>query len=532
MSILGWFRRDAADSPESDDEYTPFSSMFRNILEQLSNAVEEDKEEYPEDSDDMDAFLKVLRYQCKNRYSRQNRNDRQPLDAEGRFFLSKDRMKAYACLLPPDRGGADIDMDGFLADLRYEGICHGILRERAERYVRQKQYLHIFPVALGTPPRHSRSGKIKELFPRRDMTQLEVPADSIIDFGRYDQFQMIRKGEVICQIQQPSVSADGVDVTGKVLASLQGETFRIPMGDYTELTPDGCALVASIDGVLLVKNGRFCVRPQMVIPGNIDNFIGTLRSSGDLYISGNVSGGVSIAADGNIIITGEVRDAHIVCSGSIRVQDGVHGAAEKTFFQVGRQFQAPTIEYAEITTGSDLIAEMIMDSQIVCNGLLNVQGGRGLIVGGNVQASSQIICKRLGNVSGRENRVTVGSLAEQLSEEKHLQDELDSVRATLELLHKNIGYLIMAGTHVSIEQRKLLVTLKEQRTLYEEQEKNLQEKKAALSAAMDTAATTSKIICQEMYPVTFVQIGQKTMQFRKAETECNIHLFNGQIVVR
>ena len=209
MSILDRFV--SRETGEQKKRKPMFPTPTRILYAELDEAAAEIKEEYPEDSRIVDDFLWILKEACRTRHKQALEGELAPMRASPRFFLSPDRLTAYACLLPPENGGEDVALEEFLGDMRYEGIVSGILEEVIPR---KFGYLRIFPVARGRPPQAGEDGQVVELFRRRSHMQLEVQNGSQVDFGEDVQLQPIRKGTVICVIHPPKPGTDGMDVTG------------------------------------------------------------------------------------------------------------------------------------------------------------------------------------------------------------------------------------------------------------------------------------------------------------------------------
>lgn len=503
------------------------------LAAQLQANAAEDQAASPEDAENIKAFALRLN-KLLDRYlvrpdAVQGREGAAlpPADGTACFYLTQDRMKAYACILPPLDGGKETDCAAFWEDLRYEGVSQGILKDQVTKAVESRRYLHIFQVARGTAPVDGVDGQISDLFERREAFHLEAAEDALVEFGGGTPIQAVRKGEIICRIQPPTQGTDGVDVTGQTLPCLAGAAIQAPAGKNTALSEDGQFLLAQIDGAVAMENSMFHVKPLMVIPVDL-NGGGPLRVTGDLYIAGNVGQDAQVEATGDVIVAGAVQKAKIISTGgSVRVQRGIREGEAKA----ARQIQIQTIEGATIQAGGGIFAEVIANSQVTSGSAVNVLGGRGLILGGHVRAASQVSCKKIGNLSGQLNQVTVGYDPVLMEELDRTKKSLEQVKATLEKLRKSIGSLRAAGELLSLEKRAVLSQLMEQRTLYETQEAQLSARAKELRQTLH-AATAGKVVCQELYPVTTVRIGDREAELKTAETNCRIHVYAGQIAVK
>ncbi len=102
MSIFDYFASKAADE---QDRKSVSPNPNKKLLSELDAAGEEVKAQYPDDSKLMDDFVKVLKKAYKLRSKKAPDGTLPPMQAEAHFSLSSDRMRAYACLLPPENGG-------------------------------------------------------------------------------------------------------------------------------------------------------------------------------------------------------------------------------------------------------------------------------------------------------------------------------------------------------------------------------------------------------------------------------------------
>lgn len=528
MSIFDYFVSKPADEqPKKSLSPTP----HRRIFSELEEAKAEAKDRYPEDSEMVDAFVRVLKEAYQSRYKKKLGGEPQPMKAEPRFFLSEDRMSAYACLLPPENGGDGISVEGFLEDMHYEGISHGILREDIEREL-ARGYFRIFPVARGTAPQEGIDGKVTELFQRRSNKCLEIRSDNQVDFNQDIQLQPIRKGTVICLIRAAKPGTDGMDVTGQKLPSPPPISVSAPQGENTALSKGGQALTASVDGILYIKDDLFCVHAQKIIDGDLNQFQGTLQISGNLYVEGNVDGGVNVVASGDVVINGKVMQARVTSmSGTIRVQHGVYGTSGKTFLSAAGQVQAPVMEWAEINAGDSVIAEVISNSSIRCDSTVYVMAGRGTITGSSIQAGDSVLCLRIGNLAKDRSRFSVGYLPHTPETWNRVKAELAEAQSTINMLWTTITNLRKKGTRITDREKTVLNQLVEQRDLYMKKREALTTELSALDKVLEKK-TKGRIQCEKLYPPLDVQIGRVTEEIATEEEDCGIHVVENRLLLR
>lgn len=505
-----------------------FPAPSKKIFSELDAAAAKAKAQYPDDSETIDGFVRVLMQASKTRRKKALEGDQKPLKAEAHFFLAENRLSAYACVFPPENGGDGITLEEFLRDMHYEGITYGLLEEEISQKL-SLGYFRIFPVARGKLPQMGEDGKVTELFRRRRQMRLEVENGNQVDFGEDVPLQPIRKGTVICLVHPPRPGTDGMDVTGLELPCPETVSAYIPQGENIVLNKGGRALSAGVDGILYIENDQFCIHEQKIIDGDLNQFQGTLQISGNLYIGGSVDGGIDITASGDIVINGKIRRARVTStSGTIRVQQGIYGTSGKTFLTAAGQIQSPVVEGAEIDAGTNVISEMISNSSIRCGGTVYATAGRGMIVNSIIQAEDSILCTRIGNLSGDCCRFSVGYPPSVPESWEQITTELTQAQATAKKLWESITILRKKGSHISDSEKSVLNQLVEQRELYLERLEKLKTELSTVNQVLDKKSS-GRIQCEKLYPLLEVRIGKLTEKFTTTEENCNIHVVANSI---
>lgn len=528
MSIFDYF----AIKPADEQEKKSFSpNPYRKPFSELDASGEALRAQCPDDSKPVGRFIAALKDTYKARCKKAPNGDPQPMAAKACFFLTSDRMNAYACLLPPENGGEELTLETLLEEMRYEGISYGILREEIQREL-TNGYFHIFPIARGTSPKAGEDGKVTELFQRRWNMCLETQQEGQVDFSQDIPLQPVRKGTVICLIRPLKEGTDGMDVTGRTLPCPQAAAANIPQGENTAVSRGGQALTASVDGILYIQNDLFCVHEQKIIDGDLDQFQGVLRISGNLYIAGNVDGGAVIEASGDIVINGKLGQARVTSTGgTIHVQRGIYGESGKTFLSAARQVQSPVVEWAEVSAGTNVIAEMISNSAIQCEGTVYALTGRGMIAGSVIQAGDSILCLRVGNLAGDRSQFSVGYPPNSPESWLRAKAELAEVQSTIKKLWSSIADLRKKGSRISDMEKSVLEQLVVQRELYIGKRDGLTAELGHLDKVLDKKST-GRVQCEKLYPLVTVRIGRLAEEVTTAEENCNIHLVGNRMLLK
>lgn len=505
------------------------------LLEALSKHIPEDKEAWPEAEVHIDAFYDQLKELIGQRTEENGLplpegEVHAPINASLRVWLVEDHMTAYACILPPLFGGRDAQAEDLAEDLRYEGVCFGVDLPRLEEMSRRKRYLHIFPAACGQPPHHGEDGAVKEFYERRGPVQLAQTEGQAVDFSQTNLIQTVRKGEIICQISPPTKGVAGRDVTGKILPARDGASVSINSGEHTTLSQDGQFLMAEIDGAVSVRDGKFCVERQRVVLGGLDGPSADLEYPGKVFIRGDLSGGVTVKARDDVVVEGEVRNAHIISGGNIRVQRGIKGGGTGSLDAKG-QVQCEIIEGARIKTGGSVFADVMVNSLVNSGASVYVLGTRGLLAGGSIRARQSVVALKIGNQSGCSNDIRVGCDPELDQRLRAVVEELDQTKRTLERLSKSVSDLRAIPGALSPDKRALLERITEQRTLYAQKEAEINARLKEVRKQAQAAAA-NRVSCKELCPVTQVTIWDKSLSITTAETNCNIRIYAGHIILK
>ncbi len=508
MSILDLFRQSRAVSQRKREA--------ANLIQQLAENEKADRAGFPEEYGKWKPFLTILNGTLE-RYAEMDAD--KPVDATIKFFITEDRMAAYACILPPLNGGKGLSPEEYSIELGKSGITSCINEGLALGFLERRDYLHIFPIAKGIPSRDGTDGRVEELFEPRPVFRTEGQGGEPVDFSELRPVQLIRKGETVCNVFPATKGQEGIDVTGNRLPCRDGIPVEVMAGHNMEISEDSLRIVATENGGVFQKDGATYVQTAIVRRGD-------LKADDDLvwlaYIDGDIPEGINVVSTSNVVVMGEIRGAVVRSKGCVRAQGGIRKGSR---IEAERQVLAPVIEDSYVRAGRDIYAGEIRKSDVVSGGNVYVTGGSGVIQGGIVHAIGNIECLE---ITGGAKFVL--GFSQDLNEKiERLSVVKDEVQGSIDVLRKKILNLRKGGESLPLEKRKLLSQLVEQKEQYEELSTEIG---AQLKEAKEKRRTglDSELICKKMEPPVEVQIGEHTGRFAFPETQCRFHLYAGQVM--
>ena len=535
MGIFDFFKRNetaVGETPKPEQRETGESELLR-MLREIRTHQNEELQGDKEQEEERGAFYRILEKEVK-KYVERKKQDNSPIDAMPLFYVSEDCMRALVCILPPANEGKDIEQERFLEDMHYEGIVAGVDMDAVERLIADKVYLRIRQVAQGKEARDGLDGALEELYERRYEQKAELDEEELLqgqDFRQRNLMQIVQEGEILCRVTLPVPVENGFDVSGTVLYGKEGVPVRVPQGKNTSISEDGLLLRAMITGIVVMEGDDFSIQSQRVLLQDIDASVGDLKFDGDIYIQGDVTDGVAIEATGNVMIRGNVRSGKIISGGTICVQGDVKGPSGISLKAV-RQIQCMILENVSAAAGGDICAGIIANSEVTSeDGSIYVLMGRGLIFGSSVTASRSVHAKKIGNISGCVNNITLGQEDRIEKQRASAMGEMEEIDRTLEQIRKNISTMQIAGASHRPDMQEEYKNLMEQRAIYGDLKRQKFEELEELKNAMYFIQTGS-ICCEEIYPTTNIRIERQNLAIDQKETDCNIRLMGGSILLR
>jgi uncharacterized protein (DUF342 family) len=299
-----------------------------------------------------------------------------------------------------------------------------------------------FPIARGVPAVNGTDGSVVFRVKRSDEFKPNYGGDDTapVDYKNVDVFQIVKKGQVLCEIAQPTQGTDGTNVFGGAIPARPGKPVPNPCGKNTEWAADGTTLLAAADGVVNFNGTVINVVEQLSIDGDVDLSTGNVRFGGDIVVRGSVNENFIVECGGNLTVKGKIGSADVRVGGNLIVAEGVNGSRQRSI-TVGGFMRARYIENGTIKVEGDLFADYIIDSSVECWGNIALSGSKSVLVGGRTAIFGELSANYMGNERGIRTRIEL--LNPPIDEETlaKLTEEREALNAEIKSNAENISKL-------------------------------------------------------------------------------------------
>ncbi|MGI6548885.1 MAG: DUF342 domain-containing protein [Syntrophomonadales bacterium] len=335
-------------------------------------------------------------------------------------YITEDGMAAYLTVYGPKEGGRSVTLQGVIASLKEAGVVEGIDFGNLADCLKNENWNRPQLVAKGTAPQDGIDGRLEYQFTRPDQKAKPVELeDGRVDFRDLNLFISVSKGELLVFRVPPVPGVPGITVTGRTIKPRPVRNYPLPRGKNTVANDDETELYAAIDGHVRIVDGKVTVHTVLEIPGSVDYSTGNIDYIGNVRIRGNITTGFTVKAGGDIEVNGVIEGATVIAKGNIVVKNGIAGG-HKGMVQAGGSLFARFVENARVeVTGDVIISEAIIQSTVNANNCIRVEGRKGVIVGGILQAREEITARVVGSALSPQTILEVG-LNPQLREERKI----------------------------------------------------------------------------------------------------------------
>ncbi|MBR2131752.1 MAG: DUF342 domain-containing protein [Oscillospiraceae bacterium] len=431
-------------------------------------------------------------------------------------YISANGMLAWMLLFPPTNPEETLEMGTIVAAMQECGITTGIDSGVLAYVFREKPYFTLIPCACGTPVQEGENGRVIENYARQLTKSVKLDERGVADYRAMNYMQLIKEGDVICEIIPPKPGAAGMRVDGVVVEPPPIKAAVVPAGKNTCLNEEGTQLLAEKDGHLEFDGSKFSVKLILEIPGDVDYNTGNIDYHGDVHVHGDVRATFSIKATGNVIVDGLVEAATVEAGGDVLISCGVLGD-NNALIKSGGNIRAKYLENCVAYAGKSVFADCVITCQVYSDESIQITSGRGTIIGGTLVAAHSIKSRMVGTESGRKTEIELGELTYVKMGRMNDAAELKSAMSELAALERDISYLEkrqgMEGANprlASAQLRKSAVCEKIEFLTHRQEE--LDRLRPDLGKC--------RFECATVYPPTMLTIGGAVWKFSEVKRNC------------
>lgn len=367
--------------------------------------------------------------------------------ARAELTVDPQKTRAELALIPPVGGGAGIGIEAIERLLEERGVTFCVDYELILdllRSLEEKKRRVSGVVAVGVPPLSGRTGFLD--VPVQDVIA-EMHAGEQLDHRERSALRRVRAGDTVGIWYPADPGSPGIDVTGREIP--QPHVPDAPADAGPGVEREGLVYKASRDGHLVVSGDRLSVEDVYHVHGDLTMAVGNIRHNGTVIIDGNIGDNFLVQAEGEIVVRDNVGASELTAVRNVRIGNGLVGR-QRGIVRAGGDAQAKFVEQARIVArGALRIQQNALQSRLESEGLLEVLGPRGGIVGGQAASRTGIRASHAGSPAGVPTRLATG-FSPALDQKAALLDEefqsIQSDLARLSGLEKAVQENIADGT--------------------------------------------------------------------------------------
>jgi len=453
-------------------------------------------------------------------------------------IMSDDGMAGYIMLEKSEtvEGAPDEELHVTVEQLKQiladNRVVYGIKENSLQLIAVRPIYGIKVEVARGTDPIDGKDGYVNFFVKRDSEYKPEYNEDGVIDYKNIEYFQQVTKGQLLCEVIRETKGTDGVNILGVAVPAKRGRPPVSPMGKNTLFNEDGTRLFAACSGVVRFIKDHIDINEVLQIRSSVDQGTGNINFPGDVIIEGDVCYGFSVVTGGSVTIRGVVEGASVEAAGDIFISKGINGAGGKKVV-AGGNLRSGYIENAELEIAGDITTDYIIDSNIICNGNIQLMGKNELIVGGSVSVLGELTARYIGNEKERPTRIEVMGVViadtEAINKLKQEREDYNSRALKLtEMLNQFSG---MSGLIRESAVNEQLNILKQQLTLLKEGIDSISRKIEELENQGRVEYPGAVICKKKLYQGVKIYFGNELFRFDLDDIEhCRIFWSDGEII--
>lgn len=450
------------------------------------------------------------------------------------LVVDEDEMTAIVRFIPPSSTGNRITLNDFMKDIRLKGITYGLQTETLQRHFSTAGiYGTDIVIARGQEPTQGRDAQITYCFNTDTHRRPAQREDGTVDFFSLTIINQCRKGDILARIIPADPGINGYNVYNQTIKPRDVRAETLKFGKNIELSEDKLIITSMVDGHVSLIDGKVFVDDVYQVK-DVDVSTGNLDYEGSIQVDGNVTENFQVKAGGNVIVNGLVEGAKIIAGGNIIIAKGMNGN-QKGYLKAGGDIVVRFLENARVAAGGYVEAEAIMNSRVSAGSEIRVDGRKGVIVGGFVQAGVKVIAKTIGAGMGSATILEVGVNPLIKTQYSRLQKAIEDLNKTItnaEVILHNFRDKLAKGIEYNEGQLKYMRSVaklvEDKSTEYTQMNQRMER----FRAMMEIQKLAEVVVNNEVYPGTTIIIGDATRTIQSSFHYCKFVREKGEITMK
>lgn len=451
-----------------------------------------------------------------------------------RLDVSEDGMTVFVRFIPASETGNRITMNDFLKDLRFSNITYGIRMDVLQDHFQSPGiYCTDMLIAKGKEVRNGKDAVIEYKFNTDKHRPPSQRDDGSVDYFNLSMINQCKKGELLATIIPEDRGDPGYDVYGKPIKPRDVKRETLKFGRNIELSEDKLSIRSMVDGHVTLVDDKVFVSDVFEVK-NVDATTGNLDFEGSIQINGDVMANFEVKAGGNVIVNGLVEDAKITAGGNIIIAKGMNGMS-KGSLKAGGDVMAKFLENVRVVAGGYVESEAILHCRISAGTEVKVEGRKGIIVGGYVQAGQKVTAKSIGTGMGASTILEVGVnplIKTQYSRLQKLVADLEKTIKNAEVILETFKEKLKKGVQFNESQLKYMKSVTK---LVEEKSAEMammNGRMEKMRAMMEIQKLSEIVVNDEIYPSTTIIIGDISKTLQSSYHYCKFVRERGEICMK
>ncbi len=319
-----------------------------------------------------------------------------------------------------------------------QGIREEVIHRLVTGYIPESGRVTI---AQGTPCVNGKDGYYYFMFKTELPTIPKIKGDGSVDYKNVDLFEPVEAGQKLAVFYPATSGSYGFTVKGKLITPAKGKNPPRLTGTGFSLLEDEVTYVSNLSGSISYYNYTIKISSLYHVKGDVTAYSGNIKFKGDVHISGSVGGGVTIEADGNVIIDGYVEAAIIRAGNDVLIRSGVSGRDEG-IIKAGRNIYGKFFENIMLMADNTIESNYILNCECVAMNMVNVSGEKGAIVGGTTYAINGVSASVVGNQAEIRTVFEIGANKYYLAKVRDYDAEIEELGKKAIVLKEEMDKLI------------------------------------------------------------------------------------------